>query len=128
MSAATYPADYGYLRGTLGQDGDPLDALVCLYEPTFPGCLIPVKPLGLFEMRDEKGVDDKVICVPVEDPYWNPFEELEDLPLLLRQEIEQFFTIYKDLEGKEVVVKGWQSRENAIAEIAASRRRLTEQR
>jgi inorganic pyrophosphatase len=79
-------------------------------------------------MRDEKGVDDKVICVPVEDPYWNPFEELEDLPLLLRQEIEQFFTIYKDLEGKEVVVKGWQSRENAIAEIAASRRRLTEQR
>jgi inorganic pyrophosphatase len=124
MSAATYPADYGFLRDTLGQDGDPLDALVCLYEPTFPGCLIPVKPVGLFEMRDEKGVDDKVICVPVEDPYWNKYEELEDLPLLLRQEIEQFFSIYKDLEGKEVVIEGWRSREDAIAEIAASRERL----
>jgi inorganic pyrophosphatase len=124
MSAATYPADYGFLRDTLGQDGDPLDALVCLYEPTFPGCLIPVKPVGLFEMRDEKGVDDKVICVPVEDPYWNGYEELEDLPLLLRQEIEQFFTIYKDLEGKEVTVDGWRSREDAITEIAASRDRL----
>ena len=103
MSAATYPADYGYLRGTLGQDGDPLDALVCLYEPTFSGCLIPVKPVGLFEMSDEKGVDDKVICVPVHDPYWNEYEELEQLPLMLRQEIEQFFSIYKDLEGKEVM-------------------------
>jgi inorganic pyrophosphatase len=124
MSAATYPADYGYLRGTLGQDGDPLDALVCLYEPTFPGCLIPVKPIGLFEMRDEKGIDDKVICVPHDDPYWNPYEELEDLPLLLRQEIEQFFSIYKDLEGKEVVVEGWRGRADALAEIRASRERL----
>jgi inorganic pyrophosphatase len=124
MSAATYPADYGFLRDTLGQDGDPLDALVCLYEPTFPGCLIPVKPVGLFEMRDEKGVDDKVICVPLEDPYWNKYEELDDLPLLLRQEIEQFFSIYKDLEGKEVIVEGWRSREEAIKEIAASRERL----
>jgi inorganic pyrophosphatase len=123
MSAATYPADYGFLRDTLGQDGDPLDALVCLYEPTFPGCLIPVKPVGLFEMRDEKGVDDKVICVPLEDPYWNKYEELDDLPLLLRQEIEQFFSIYKDLEGKEVTVEGWRSREEAVKEIAASRER-----
>jgi inorganic pyrophosphatase len=71
MSAATYPTDYGYLRDTLGQDGDPLDALVCLYEPTFPGCLIPVKPVGMFKMTDEKGVDDKIICVPLNDPYWN---------------------------------------------------------
>ena len=124
MSAATYPTDYGFLRDTLGQDGDPLDALVCLYEPTFPGCLIPVKPVGLFEMRDEKGVDDKVICVPVEDPYWNMYEELDDLPLLLRQEIEQFFSIYKDLEGKAVTIEGWRSRGDALREIAASRERL----
>jgi inorganic pyrophosphatase len=68
MSAATYPTDYGYLRDTLGQDDGPLDALVCLYEPTFPGCLIPVKPLGMFKMRDEAGVDDKIICVPLHDP------------------------------------------------------------
>jgi inorganic pyrophosphatase len=125
MSAATYPADYGYLRGTLGEDGDPLDALVCLYEPTFPGCLIPVRAVGMFMMRDEKGIDDKVICVPVHDPYWNHYQELEELPLMLRQEIEQFFSIYKDLEeGKTVTVEGWRSREEAIEEIAASRVRL----
>ena len=118
MSAATYPADYGYLRGTLGEDGDPLDALVCLYEPTFPGCLIPVKPVGLFAMRDEKGVDHKVICVPLHDPYWNHYEQLEELPLPLRQEIEQFFSIYKDLEGGEVRIGGWRSREEALEEIS----------
>jgi inorganic pyrophosphatase len=124
MSAATYPADYGYLRGTLGQDGDPLDALVCLYEPTFPGCLIPVKPVGMFEMRDEKGIDDKIICVPLHDPYWNGYEDLEQLPLLLRQEIEQFFSIYKDLEGKQVDIGGWTSRAEAEREIAEARTRL----
>jgi inorganic pyrophosphatase len=123
MSAATYPTDYGYLRGTLGQDGDPLDALVCLSEPTFPGCLIAVKPVGMFKMRDEKGVDDKIICVPLNDPYWNMHETLEDLPLLLRQEIEQFFTIYKDLEGKEVNIGGWCPLEDALREIAAARQR-----
>ncbi|MGO9488487.1 MAG: inorganic diphosphatase [Solirubrobacteraceae bacterium] len=124
VSAATYPADYGFLRGTLGQDGDPLDALVCLSEPTFPGCLIPVKPIALFEMRDEKGIDDKVICVPLRDPYWNHHEQLEDLPLLLRQEIEQFFSIYKEIEGREVEIGGWRSRSAAVGEIAESRRRL----
>src|ERR1700733_567709 len=121
MSAATYPADYGFLRDTLGQDGDPLDALVCLYEPTFPGCLIPVKPVGMFMMRDEKGIDDKIICVPLEDPYWNAYQELEDLPALLRQEIEQFFSIYKDLEGKAVTIDGWHSRAEAEQEIADAR-------
>jgi inorganic pyrophosphatase len=127
MSAATYPADYGYLRGTLGEDGDPLDALVCLYEPTFPGCLIPVKPVGMFKMHDEKGPDHKIICVPLHDPYWNHYEEIEDLPLMLRQEIEQFFSIYKDLEeGKEVTVGGWGSREHADREIDASRGRLAD--
>ncbi len=126
MSAATYPADYGYLRGTLGQDGDALDALVCLTEPTFPGCLIPVKPVGLFKMRDEKGIDDKIICVPLHDPYWNVYDELDDLPGLLRREIEQFFSIYKDLEGKPVTVEGWRPREDALEEIEASRARARE--
>ncbi|MCW3029664.1 MAG: Inorganic diphosphatase [Solirubrobacterales bacterium] len=126
--AATYPADYGYLRDTLGQDGDPLDALVCLYEPTFSGCLIPVKPVGMFKMRDEKGVDDKIICVPLNDPYWNENEELEDLPLLLRREIEQFFSIYKDLEGKQVEIGGWCSRTDAAREIAIAQERCGEQR
>ncbi len=123
MSAATYPTDYGYLRDTLGKDGDPLDALVCLHEPTFPGCLIPVKPVGMFKMRDEKGIDDKIICVPLHDPYWNKHEALDDLPLLLRQEIDQFFSIYKDLEGKAVTVEGWFSLEEATKEIAAAQAR-----
>jgi inorganic pyrophosphatase len=123
-SAATFPTDYGYIRDTLGLDGDPLDALVCLHEPTFPGCLIAVKPIGLFKMHDEKGADDKIICVPLRDPYWNHYEELDDLPLLLRQEIEQFFSIYKDLEpGKSVDVLGWRSRTEADEEIAVSRER-----
>ncbi len=123
MSAATYPTDYGYLRDTLGQDGDPLDALVCLHEPTFPGCLIAVKPLGMFKMQDEKGIDDKIICVPLHDPYWNQNEQLEDLPALLRQEIEQFFSIYKDLEGKTVEIGGWATRQEALEEIESARRR-----
>jgi inorganic pyrophosphatase len=124
MSAATYPADYGFLRDTLGQDGDPLDALVCLYEPTFPACLIPVKPVGLFEMSDEKGIDDKIICVPLHDPYWNHYEQVEDLPLMLRQEIEQFFSIYKELEGKEVSIGGWRTCQEAKDEIEAARQRF----
>ena len=75
ISAATYPTDYGYLRDTLGQDGDPLDALVCLTEPTFPGCIIPVKPVAMFKMRDDKGIDDKIICVPLHDTYWNEYDD-----------------------------------------------------
>jgi inorganic pyrophosphatase len=120
-TAATYPTDYGFLRGTLAGDGDPLDALVCLSEPTFAGCLIPVKALGMFRMRDEAGPDNKIICVPLGDPYWSGYEEIGDLPLLLRQEIEQFFSIYKVLEvGKHVEVFGWGSREEAIAEVVRS--------
>lgn len=123
LSAATYPTDYGFLHGTLGLDGDPLDALVCLHEPTFPGCFIPVKPLGMFRMRDEKGLDDKIICVPLHDPYRNSNEELDDLPCLLRQEIEQFFSIYKVLEHKEVEIGGWAPLADALAEIEAARER-----
>ncbi len=126
-SAATYPTDYGYIRDTLALDGDPLDALVCLHQPTFPGCLIPVKPVGVFKMHDEKGADDKIISVPLKDPYWNQYEELEDLPALLREEIEQFFSIYKDLEpGKPVTIEGWGSRVEADEEIEASRERHRE--
>jgi inorganic pyrophosphatase len=126
MSAAAYPTDYGYIPDTLGRDGDVLDALVCLSEPTFPGCLIPVKPVGLFKMEDEAGIDDKLICVPLADPNWNGFEEVSDLPELLRSEIEQFFSIYKDIEHKRVVVDGWRERADAIAEIESARERFCE--
>jgi inorganic pyrophosphatase len=128
MSAAAYPADYGYIPDTLGCDGDVLDALVCLTEPTFPGCLIPVKPVAMFRMQDEQGIDDKIICVPLRDPNWNVHDSLEDLPELLRAEIEQFFSIYKDLEDKEVIVDGWASREDAVAEIKAARKRFADAR
>jgi inorganic pyrophosphatase len=126
MSAAAYPADYGYIPDTLGCDGDVLDALVCLTEPTFPGCLIPAKPVAMFKMQDEQGIDDKIICVPLRDPNWNAYERLDDLPELLRAEIEQFFSIYKDLEKKRVVVDGWRSREDAVEEIRAARRRFAD--
>jgi inorganic pyrophosphatase len=124
MSAATYPTDYGYMRNTLAEDGDPLDVLVVLTEPTFPGCLIPVKPIGMFTMSDEKGPDDKIVCVPLHDTYWNGYEQVEDLPELLRQEIEQFFSIYKVLENKKVETGGWCSRADAEAEIEASEERF----
>jgi inorganic pyrophosphatase len=124
MSAAAYPTDYGYIPETLGQDGDALDALICLSEPTFPGCLIPVKPVGLFRMEDDAGIDDKIICVPLEDPNWNVYDELDDLPELLRAEIEQFFSIYKDIENKRVVVGGWSSQQDALDEIDRARERF----
>ncbi|MDQ6605722.1 MAG: inorganic diphosphatase [Actinomycetota bacterium] len=128
MSAATYPTDYGYVRDTLAEDGDALDVLVCLTEPTFPGCLIAVRALGMFAMSDEHGPDHKIICVPLQDPYWNRYHDLEELPTLLRQEIEQFFSIYKVLEhGKDAEVIGWRSRVAALEEIAASQRRFQEQ-
>jgi inorganic pyrophosphatase len=124
MSAAAYPTDYGYFPETLGEDGDALDALVCLSQPTFPGCLIAVKPVGLFKMDDEAGFDDKIICVPVHDPNWRDYERLEELPQLLRDEIEQFFSMYKVLEHKTVHLGGWFPREDAIRVIEEARARF----
>jgi inorganic pyrophosphatase len=121
-----YPTDYGFIPDTLAQDGDPLDAMVCVSEPTFPGCVIDVKPIALFKMQDEKGIDDKVLCVPLSDPGWNTLERLEDISKQLRDEIEHFFSVYKDLEQKTVTVDGWYPREAAFEEIEASRRRFRE--
>src|SRR3954470_13183953 len=77
FSSMVYPTDYGFIPDTLAEDGDPLDAMVCVSEATFPGCIIPVKPIALFKMRDDKGIDDKVLCVPLEDPAWNIFDKLD---------------------------------------------------
>src|SRR4051795_9731925 len=125
FSSMVYPTDYGFIPDTLGEDGDALDAMVCVSEPTFPGCVIPVKAIALFRMEDDKGVDDKVLCVPLSDPAWNTLEELDDLPDQLQQEIEHFFSVYKDLEQKKVKVDGWYSREEAVKEIKASRERYS---
>jgi inorganic pyrophosphatase len=124
-SSVVYPTDYGFIPDTLSLDGDPLDVMVCVSEPTFPGCIIEVKPIALFRMEDDKGIDDKVLAVPCTDPNWNHLETLDDLAKQLQDEIEHFFSIYKDLEQKAVTVKGWFSREDAVAEIAASRDRYS---
>src|SRR5919202_6135380 len=127
FSSMVYPTDYGFIPKTLGEDGDALDAMVCVSEATFPGCVIPVKPIALFRMEDDKGVDDKVLCVPLSDPAWNTLEELDDLSEQLRDEIAHFFSVYKDLEQKKVKVDGWYSREDALEEIEESRERYREQ-
>jgi inorganic pyrophosphatase len=119
FSSVVYPADYGFVEGTLGEDGDPLDALVLVGEPTFPGCEIEVRPVGVFRMRDEKGIDHKLLCVPVSDPLWRGVERLAAVPAHLLLEIEHFFGIYKQLEGKETVTEGWEDE-------AAARRVLAE--
>jgi inorganic pyrophosphatase len=121
-SSMVYPTDYGYLIDHRGRDGDPLDAMVCVSEPTFPGCVIEVKPIALFKMRDEKGEDDKIVCVPTHDPGWNSAETLDDLTEQLQREITHFFSVYKQLEGKDVEVDGWRSREEALEVIEDARR------
>jgi inorganic pyrophosphatase len=126
FSSMVYPTDYGFIPQTLGEDGDALDAMVCVSEPTFPGCMIPVKAIALFRMEDDKGVDDKVLCVPLSDPAWNTLEELDDLPEQLQDEIAHFFSVYKDLEQKKVKVDGWHSREDAFEEIEKARKRYQE--
>jgi inorganic pyrophosphatase len=126
FSSMVYPTDYGYIPETLGQDGDALDAMVCVSEPTFPGCVIVAKPIALFKMEDDKGIDDKILCVPTTDPAWSTLETLDDLPKQLRDEIAHFFSVYKDLEQKKVTVDGWYQREDALEEIEAARRRFAE--
>jgi len=127
FSAVHYPSDYGFILDTLARDGDALDALVLLWEPTFSGCIIEAKPVGLFKMWDEKGPDEKILCVPVSDPNWNYIENLSDVPPHLLKEIEHFFTIYKQLEEKKTGVEGWENREAAIKVIKESRQRYQQQ-
>ncbi len=128
FTATRYPADYGFVEDTLGEDGDPLDVLVLLDEPTFPGCLIRCRPVGMFRMKDEKGGDDKVLAVPADDPRQDAITDLSDLPPHLLLEIQHFFETYKDLEaGKSVEGATWVGREAAEAEILASRKRLADQ-
>jgi inorganic pyrophosphatase len=117
FTSMQYPADYGYIDGTLGGDGDPLDALVFVGEPTFPGCRIRARPVGLFRMQDEKGEDEKILCVPLRDPMWSQVGDLGGLPLPLLNEIEHFFQVYKDLEGHKVATEGYEDRANAVRVI-----------
>ena len=127
FTSTRYPADYGFIEDTLADDGDPLDALVLLEEPTFPGCVIKCRAIGMFRMRDEKGLDDKVLCVPATDPRMKRLRDLEQVPEFDRLEIQHFFEVYKELEpGKSVEGSNWVGRVEAEAEIERSYKRLQE--
>ncbi len=128
FSSIMYPCEYGFFPDTLALDGDPLDALVLTWEPTFPGCVIDVHPVALFDMEDDKGPDKKILCVPQTDPLWNYIETIEQVPPHLLKEIIHFFETYKDLEGKYVVVFGWQSLEAAVDILQEAKSRYIEQR
>src|SRR5712691_11801394 len=124
FTSTRYPADYGFVEHTLAPDGDPLDALVLLDEPTFPGCLIRCRAIGMYRMRDEKGGDDKVLSVPANDPRMEHLRDIHHLPEFDRLEIQHFFEVYKELEpGKSVEGATWVGRAEAEAEIAVSRER-----
>jgi inorganic pyrophosphatase len=129
FSSVVFPSDYGFLEETLTEEGNRrLDALVLVSEPTFPGCRIDVRPIGIFQMRDEAGVDDKVLCVPLHDPEWEELHELEDISQRLRDEIAHFFAVYKELEPDRVTaIEGWAGRDVAEQELAAARARFAEQ-
>jgi inorganic pyrophosphatase len=127
FTSTRYPHDYGFVEDTLGDDGDPLDALVLLEEPTFPGCLIRCRAIGMFRMTDEAGGDDKVLCIPAGDPRTAHVQDIHDVSEFDRLEIQHFFEVYKDLEpGKSVEGATWVGRADAEAEIERSRRRLAE--
>jgi inorganic pyrophosphatase len=127
FTAMSYPADYGFIPDTLSEDGDPLDAMVLLDEPTFPGCHISARVVGVFWMTDEAGPDAKILCVPHGDERWDDLHDLSDLRRThILDEIEHFFETYKALEtGKGTETRGWEGRDAALAEVAASRARFT---
>jgi inorganic pyrophosphatase len=125
FTSTRYPSDYGFIEGTLADDGDPLDALVLLEEPTFPGCVILCRAIGMFRMRDEKGADDKVLCVVATDPRWAHYHDIDDVEEFHLLEIQHFFEVYKALEpGKGVEGFRWVGRAEAEEEIESCRRRL----
>jgi inorganic pyrophosphatase len=127
FTATQYPADYGFIDDTLGQDGDPLDVMVLVQEPTFPGCLIRCRAIGMFRMTDEKGPDDKVIAVPSNDPRLEHLRDIHHMNEFHRLEIQHFFEVYKDLEpGKSVEGSSWVGRTEAEAEIGRSYERETD--
>jgi inorganic pyrophosphatase len=124
FQATVYPTEYGYFPDTLAEDGDPLDALVLLEDPTFPGCHVRARPVAQLEMSDEKGRDVKVLCVAAGDPRWEHLQDVGDVPAHLLAEIRHFFAVYKDLEpGKDSVIGDWAGRDQAVASILDARSR-----
>jgi inorganic pyrophosphatase len=125
FTATAYPGDYGFVQDTLGDDGDPLDALVLVDDPSFPGCVITARVLGVFQMEDEAGGDAKLICVVDNDPLWQSVHDLDELPPSLLNEIEHFFEVYKMLEPhKKTTAIGYAGRDVAMREVETARERF----
>jgi inorganic pyrophosphatase len=121
FSSVHYPTDYGFVIGTLAEDGDALDALVVVDEPTFPGCHIKARPIGVLDMKDEKGPDQKILAVPVGDPRFADIRDLRDIGQHWLREIENFFQTYKQLENKWTDVVGWEDAAAAARVIRDAR-------
>lgn len=119
-SAVHYPGDYGFLPRTLGDDGDPLDVLVLMTIPVFTGCLVDARPIGLFHLIDRGVADEKVLAVPLGDPYSDGLNDLADIPGHYLKEIEHFFQVYKDLEGTLTESRGFEGAAAARAAITRS--------
>lgn len=119
-SAVHYPGDYGFIPRTLHEDGDPLDVLVKINEPTFPGCQINARPIGVLMMLDKGEPDDKILAVPADDPYYSDVFDIADLSPHYLKEVEHFFQIYKDLEGKRMEIMGWRKSQEAMEIVRES--------
>ncbi len=126
-SSVHYPTDYGFLLDTLSGDGDPLDVLVVVNEPTFPGCLVRVRPIGTLIMSDEKGEDEKILAVPVDDPRFRAIKDLPDLAEHWPREISTFFRTYKELQGVQTMVRDWSPAEDAWRVIEECQARFRQQ-
>jgi inorganic pyrophosphatase len=124
FSSVVYPTDYGFVPDTRSPKGEALDAMVAVSEPTFPGCVIPVRAVGILRTEDDRGQDDKLLCVPCDDPGWSHIDDLDDVPSRMRVEIEHFFSIYKEPEGREVTVHGWEGRDVAEQVLQEARDRF----
>jgi inorganic pyrophosphatase len=108
FSSVVYPTDYGFVPETRSESGERLDAMVAVSEPTFPGCVIAVRTVGVLRTEDDTGQDDKLLCVPCDDPNWDHLQDLGDVPERMRVEIERFVAIYKEPEGRETTIRGWE--------------------
>ncbi|MGB8644274.1 MAG: inorganic diphosphatase [Anaerolineae bacterium] len=116
-SSIHYPGDYGFIPQTYYDDGDPLDILVMINEPTFSGCIIQARPIGLFRMKDKGEPDDKILAVPAKDPIFGDYHEIADIPQHFLSEVAHFFAVYKDLEGAHVKTFGWERADRAKERI-----------
>jgi len=121
-SPVHYPTDYGYIDNTLEEDGDPIDILVLVTNPTVPGCIVDCRLIGVLVMADDKGVDNKLLGVASRDPRWAEVKDISDIPSHRLREIEHFFRTYKDLEGKKTVIQGWFNAEVALEKLEAAKR------